>query len=388
MRILLIFILLATALPSCEPETESASALSDLDKAAEKMTKYLEDLPLDSLQIPRSLEDDNSLIAGNSRQWTSGFFPGSLWQLYDHTKDENLKKAAEDWTAFIEKEKYDDHTHDLGFKLNSSFGKAYAITGKTEYKDVVVTASKTLIDRYNPEIGSIRSWDWNADIWQFPVIIDNMMNLEMLFDATTFTGDSTYYKIAEQHALTTNKNHYRPDNSCFHVVDYDTTTNLVRLKTTHQGYSDESAWSRGQAWGLYGFTVAYGRTKNPIFLDRAKKSAQFIFKHENLPADKIPYWDFDAPNIPDEPRDASAAAIAASALLELMKYDEENKADYLEWVDEVLTSLRSDKYQSDISPFLLLHSTGSVPGKFEVDKPLVYADYYYIEALLRREAIK
>ncbi len=386
MRIAFLFILVATALSSCDPKTEVPT--SDLDKAASKMLTYIESLPLDSLKIPRSLEDDQSMIAGNSRQWTSGFFPGTLWQLYDHSKDAKLKEAAENWSAFIEKEKYDDHTYDLGFKLNSSFGKAYVITDKDEYKDVVVSASETLIQRFNPDIGSIRSWDWNADIWQFPVIIDNMMNLEMLFDATRFTGDSSFHKIAEQHALTTNANHYRPDNSCFHVVDYDTITNVSRLKTTHQGYSDESAWSRGQAWGLYGFTVAYGRTQNPIFLDRAQKSAQYIFNHPNMPEDKVPYWDYNAPGIPNEPRDASAAAVIASGLLELMKYDDVNKDQYLGWVDEILASLGSETYQSDISPFLLLHSTGSVPGKFEVDKPLVYADYYYIEALLRREALK
>ncbi|WP_235295861.1 glycoside hydrolase family 88 protein [Portibacter marinus] len=386
MRFLLVILCVTTALYCCADN--DMTNRSQLDVASEKMLGYINVIPLDSTAIPRSLEEDGSLITGNSRQWTSGFFPGTLWQLYSYSQNDSIKKAAEDWTAFIEKEKYDDHTHDLGFKLNSSFGKAYAITENEAYKNVVITASKTLINRYNENIGSIRSWDWNADVWQFPVIIDNMMNLEMLFDATRFTGDSTFHHIATQHALTTNEHHYRADNSCFHVVDFDTTTFEPRLKTTHQGYSDESAWSRGQAWGLYGFTVAYGRTGNDIFLDRAKKSAQYIYNHPNLPEDKIPYWDFNAPNIPDEPRDVSAATVTASALLELIRYDQENTDWYLSWTDQILESLATDKYQSNIAPFLLLHSTGSVPGEFEVDQPIVYADYYYIEALLRRDAIK
>lgn len=395
MRIFLGLLIVASTVISCRVEMASAqanelefTAKSELELSYAKMLNYIQQIPLDSTQIPRSLENDGSLITSDSRQWTSGFFPGTLWQLYDYSRDEKIRNAANDWTAFIEKEKYDDHTHDLGFKLNCSFGKAYAITGNQAYRDIVVTASKTLIKRFNPQIGSIRSWDWNEDVWQFPVIIDNMMNLEMLFDATDFTGDSTFYKVAEEHALTTLNNHYRSDESCFHVVDFDTTSYEARLKTTHQGFSDESAWSRGQAWGLYGFTVAYARTKNKLFLDRAIQNAEYIFNHPNLPEDKIPYWDYDAPNIPNEPRDVSAAAVTASALLELLKYDEKNKRQYLVWVDQILESLSMEKYQSDIAPFLLLQSTGSVPGEFEVDKPLVYADFYYIEALLRRKAIK
>lgn len=385
MRNLFLILLLLSIVVGCKSKVDEKP--SALDHSASKMLSYLESLPLDSLKIPRSLQEDGTLDAVKSRDWTSGFFPGVLWHLYDHSQDEKLKEAAENWTAFIEKEKYDTHTHDLGFKLNCSFGNGYAITGNENYKEVVVTASKTLIERFDPEIGSIRSWDWNADVWQFPVIIDNMMNLEMLFDVTRFTGDSTYHKIAEQHAITTNLNHYRPDNSCFHVVDFDTTTNVFRLKTTHQGLSDESAWSRGQAWGLYGFTVTYDRTKNPIFLDRAKKSAEFIFNHSNLPEDKIPYWDFDAPNIPDEVRDVSAAAVAASALIDLAALVPENRTKYLGWADEILASLSTEKYQSNVSPFLLDHSTGSVPGKFEIDVPIVYGDYYYVEALLKRSKV-
>lgn len=367
-----------------KPLSISERRLSELSI---KMANYLPQVAVDSNRIPRALAADGSLIAENSHQWTSGFFPGTLWLLYGYSKDAAMKNAAKQWTAFLEKEKWDGHTHDLGFKLNSSFGNAYKITNNPKYKDVVVQASKTLINRYNNKIGCIRSWDWNADVWQFPVIIDNIMNLEMLFEATAYTGDSTFYNIARQHAKTTLKNHYRPDFSCFHVVDYDTLTGEVRLKTTHQGYSDGSAWSRGQAWGLYGYTMAYGKTKDPAFLEQAKGIAQFFFNHPRLPADKIPYWDFDAPNIPNEPRDVSAAAVAACGLLELCEYNPANKTQYLTWADAILASLAKPEYQSEAPPFLLDHSTGSVPGEFEVDVPIVYADYYYVTALLRRLAL-
>jgi len=356
-----------------------------LTELSSKMVRYVEQLPLDSVKIPRALEADGSLISVNSRQWTSGFFPGTLWQLYGQSKNPTLKKYAEDWTAFVEKEKWDDHTHDLGFKVYCSFGKAYHLNDNPSYKDIVIQASKTLIQRYNKEVGAIRSWDWNADVWEFPVIIDNMMNLDMLFEATRLTGDSIYHHIAYQHAMTTLLHHYRPDHSSVHVVVFDTLQGNVIQKVTHQGYSDDSAWSRGQAWGLYGFSMAYAWTKEPAFLQRAKEIAQFFFHHPNLPTDKIPYWDFNAPNIPNEVLDVSAATVAASGLLELMKHDTQNEDQYLAWVDEILTSLNQEKFQSEVPPFLLDHSTGSVPGKFEIDVPIVYADYYYVEALLRRK---
>jgi rhamnogalacturonyl hydrolase YesR len=252
------------------------------------------------------------------------------------------------------------------------------------YKEVIIQASKTLIKRYNPAVGAIKSWDWSGDKWQFPVIIDNMMNLEMLFDATDFTGDSSYYKVAYTHAKTTLKNHYRSDMSSYHVIDYDTLTGMIRNRHTHQGFSHESAWSRGQAWGLYGFAHAYSRTGDKAFLEGAIKIADYFFNHPNMPKDLIPYWDFDAPNIPNEPRDVSAATVAASALLQLMKFDTANKDKYMAWVDRIITSLEYPQYQSNVTPFLLSQSTGSIPGNFEVNVPIIYGDYYYVETLLKR----
>ncbi|MEM1215383.1 MAG: glucuronyl hydrolase [Bacteroidota bacterium] len=347
-----------------------------------QMLAYLPQLVVDSTLIPRTVEN-GELKGTPSKSWTSGFFPGLLWQLYDYSKEEKIRQAAETWQTFVEKEKWDSGTHDLGFKVHCSYGQAWRITKDEAYQDVIVTAANTLSTRFNPTVGAIRSWDHHEHLWDFPVIIDNMMNLEMLYEATRLTGDSSYYHLATQHAFTTLKNHFRPDNSSYHVLSYDTLTGAVVKKNTHQGYDHESAWSRGQAWGLYGYTVAYRYTQQPEFLAQAKKIAQFIFTHSNLPDDLIPYWDFDAPNIPNEPRDVSAATIAASGLFELSEYDPANASQYRQWANGVLTSLAQDKYQCGVAPFFLQHSVGSIPGKFEMDAPIIYADYYYVEALRR-----
>ena len=366
------------------PKVTEAFLEKRLSELADRAVVDLKKVAIDSLAIPRALNADGSLHGTKSREWTSGFYSGTLWQLYRFGGQEEMKTAAEKWTDFEEKEKWDTHTHDLGFKIYCSFGEGYETTKLDRYKDVILEASRTLIKRYNPTVGAIRSWDWNEDIWQFPVIIDNMMNLEMLFAATELSGDSTFYTIARQHALTTMDHHFRSNYSSYHVIDYDTLTGEVRNRHTHQGAANESAWARGQAWGLYGFSMAYGFTKDQRFLDQAKAIANFFFHHPRLPEDHIPYWDFDAPNIPDELRDVSAAAVAASGLLELSQHDPENRKQYLQWVDQILLSLNKAEYQTDAAPFLLGHSVGSIPGKFEVDVPIVYADYYYVQALLRR----
>lgn len=367
-----------------DPAPETQSQLSLLSQRA---IADLAKIPFDSLQIPRTIEAGGKLKGTASKSWTSGFYPGLLWQLYGYSKEEKLKQAAAQWTAVVEKEKMDDGTHDLGFKVYCPFGNAYKITGEEKYKAVFITAAKTLSTRYNEKVGAIRSWDFNKDVWKFPVIIDNMMNLEMLFEATKLTGDSSFYHIANQHATTTLKNHFRANNSSYHVVDYDPVTGAVANKHTHQGLNHESSWSRGQAWGLYGYTVAYRYTGNPAYLAQAQKIADFIFSHPNLPADLIPYWDYDAPNIPNEPRDVSAAAITASGLYELGTHDPANAEKYYSRADQILKNLASEKYQCSTPPFFLKHSVGSIPGKFEMDTPIIYADYYYVEALLRQNKI-
>jgi len=281
-------------------------------------------------------------------------------------------------------------THDMGFKVYCSFGNGYRLTQDENYKKILLESAYTLISRYKPNAKIIRSWDHNANKWQCPVIIDNMMNLELLFWAFSESKDSTFYNIAVNHAYTTLKNHFREDYSTYHVVDYDTITGAVIKKNTHQGYADESAWSRGQAWALYGYTMSYRETKIEDFLNQALKTANFIFDHKNLPADLIPYWDYDAPEIPDEPRDVSAATCTASALYELSMYDKANGARFKKLADTILENI-SKNYRANPEQargFLLLHSTGSKPSNSEVDVPLTYADYFFLEALLRKQKLE
>ncbi len=356
---------------------------------AEKQTKVmLQSVPAakgdkTDLVSPRTIENGKLKLVA-SRDWTSGFFPGVLWFLYQYTGKQEWLTEAKTYTANIEREKTNGGTHDMGFKVYCSFGSGYRITNDAAYKEVIIQSAKTLSTRFNPAVGCIRSWDHHKEVWGFPVIIDNMMNLELLFEATKLTGDSSFYKIAVAHANTTMKNHFRPDYSSYHVVDYDTATGAVVKKNTHQGYSHESAWSRGQAWALYGYTMCYRYTKNPVYLQQAEHIASFILNHPRLPKDLVPYYDFDAPEIPNAPRDASAAAVIASGLYELSGYSKNAKL-YHNTADKIVTNL-INAYRSPIGEnygFILLHSTGSKPSNSEVDVPINYADYYYLEALLR-----
>lgn len=340
----------------------------------------------DVTKYPRSAKKDGTLATTSARDWTSGFFPGSLWYMYDYTKDKKWETLARQWTAGLEKEQFNKGTHDLGFILFCSYGNGYRLTKDPKYKDIIIQGSKSLITRFNKKAGVIRSWDHNRDKWDFPVIIDNMMNLEMLYWASKQTGDPIYANVATTHALTTLKHHFRPDYSSYHVIDYDTVTGQVRKKQTHQGYADASAWARGQAWALYGYTVTYRETKDARFLKQAQGIADFFINHKNLPADKIPYWDFDAPARADLPRDASAAAIAASGLLELSKYSGAKGETYKKAASQMLASLASPAYLAKANTnnnFVLMHATGHLPNNSEIDGPLNYADYYFIEGLLR-----
>ncbi|GAB3915599.1 glycoside hydrolase family 88 protein [Larkinella terrae] len=335
---------------------------------------------------PRTLDESGALQLVPARDWTSGFFPGELWYLFEYTGKPDWEKQARFFTANLEHEKWNAGTHDMGFKIYCSYGNGFRLTKDPAYRDVIIQGARSLSKRFKPTAGIIRSWDHHQEVWQCPVIIDNLMNLELLFAATRLTGDSTFYKIAVTHAQTTLKNHYRPDHSSYHVVDYDTLTGKVLKKNTHQGFSDESAWARGQAWGLYGYTVCYRETKNPVFLQQAEAIAAFMLNHPRMPQDLVPYYDFDAPAIPNELRDVSAAAVMASALYELSTYGPAN-AQYRVKADQVIASL-SKNYASPVGKnhgFLLLHSTGA--KTFERDVPLIYADYYYLEALLRAKKL-
>ena len=340
--------------------------------------------------LPRTIDTTGALVTAKSNWWTSGFFPGSLWYLYEYSKDVKFRNAAGEMTARIEKEKDNTGTHDLGFMLYCSFGNGLRLTSNESYREVLLTGAKSLITRYHPNIGCIQSWNSRRG-WQCPVIIDNMMNLEFLMWAFKITGDSTYYKICTSHSDTTMKNHYRLDFSSYHVVSYDTITGRVETKQTAQGYADESSWSRGQSWGLYGYVVMYRETGLQRYLDQAVNIAEFLINHPNMPEDKIPYWDYNAPEIPDAKRDASAGAIMASALIELSGMVSEPAASrYLGVAETQLRALASPAYRAkkgENGNFILMHSVGSLPAKSEVDVPLSYADYYFIEALLRYRAL-
>lgn len=337
-----------------------------------------------NLVSPRTVEKGQFKMV-ISKDWTSGFFPAELWYLYQYTKDNKWLDLARKYTQDIKKEQYNRGTHDLGFMVYCPFGNGYRLTGDTAYKAVIIQAARSLSTRFNKTAGVIKSWDHNGDKWKYPVIIDNMMNLELLFEATKMTGDSSFYKIAVSHADQTIKNHFRPDFSSYHVIDYDTlNAGKVLQKLTAQGYANESAWARGQAWALYGYTLCFRETRNKTYLAQADGIANFILNNKTTPADGIPYWDYNDPKIPNVSRDASAAAITASALYELAKYSNSAKR-YKAAADKILYSL-STEYTSKIGGnygFILEHSTGHLPAKSEIDVPINYADYYYLEALLR-----
>lgn len=336
-------------------------------------------------KMPRTFKDEKLLMSGVD-WWTSGFFPGSLWYIYEYTGDVVIKSEAEKRLVLEEKMKRFTGNHDIGFMIFCSFGNAYRITGESKYKSIIDTAAAYQLSRYRPFIKAIQSWN-KSDKFQCPVIIDNMMNLEQLCWVSKNGGDKKYTEIAIQHANTTFKNHFRNDYSSYHVVDYDLTNGNVIKKVTHQGLADSSAWARGQAWGLYGYTMMYRFTKDRKYLKQANRIASFLLHHPNLPEDKIPYWDFNAAPGAGSLRDASAASIMASALLELAQYSKNGmKNEYILTADKILRSLSSDNYKAKLGEnggFILKHSVGSLPGNSEVDVPLTYADYYFLEALKR-----
>ena len=397
-----ILILMLSLFGMVKAQTPSAEK-SALAQAEEQLRYLVEQTTLGrkestdkSKLMPRCVEKDGSLRLVGIGDWCSGFFPGMLWQMWDYTQDSYWRELAVSNTWKLEDLKWNNSSHDLGFMVYNSFGKAYEFTGERSFRDVVIQAAKTLATRYDANVGCIRSWSWGTpERWQYAVIIDNMMNLELLFQASILTGDKSFYDMAVSHANQTLKNHFRADNSSYHLVDYNPADGSVIKRITHQGIADESVWSRGQAWGFYGFTMCYRYTQDVRYLEQAQKIARFFFSQKALPADLIPYWDMRDPaiatNHTEVPRDASAAAIFASGLYELATYVEETEAKgYRELADGILHSL-STSYQptpKTTQGFLLLHSTGNYPANDEIDVPIIYADYYYLEALRRQEAFR
>ena len=344
-------------------------------------------------RLPKSVDKKGNLETCGSEWWVSGFFPGELWYLYQYSHNDSVRYWAGQYTQRVFDQQYTTSNHDVGFMIFCSFGNGYKVTGNKAYLPVIKNAANSLATRFNPVTGCIRSWDkasWNSQ-WQYPVIIDNMMNLELLMWASRKLDEPRLETIAVTHANTTITNHFRPDGSSYHVVSYDTLTGQPELKQTAQGYSNESAWARGQAWGLYGFTMMFRESGDSAYLKQAETIADFIIDNPNLPDDKIPYWDFNAPDIPNAYRDVSAGAIICSALLELQKYvPEEKSGSYMLVAEQQLESLCSDNYLAKPGTnanFLLKHSVGNLPGGTEIDVPLSYADYYFVEAMMRYKSL-
>ena len=383
LTIFVLWLLPAGALTAQEPLSDMVER--GLARAREQALILADGLRDRPEALPRTFEAGTLKTTGYGG-WVSGFFPGELWLLYEDTGDGRFADLARAFTARVEPAKEMTSTHDLGFMLYCSFGNGYRLCEDPHYLEVIKEGTASLLTRWNPTLGVMMSWN-PGDQWKYPVIIDNMMNLEMLCFMSRETGERRYEDIAVTHANTTIRNHFRPDGSTWHVVSYDPETGGVQCKNTAQGYSDDSAWARGQSWGLYGYTMMYRETLNPAYLEQARKIARFLTRHPNLPADGVPYWDYNAPDIPGALRDASAAAIMASALLELSTLDPGGEAPL--WYGRAvrqLQTLSGPAYlaeKGEQGGFLLRHGVGHFPGGSEIDVPLSYADYYYVEALLR-----
>lgn len=394
--ILFLMMLLLTAGISCTKQSGQGPGQLVADNTAFAARQYSHHLKL--IEASGKVLNPKTFINGKIRyispeEWTSGFFPGSLWYLYELTGDTLWKRAGITQTEALDTVKHLTWHHDVGFMIGCSYGNALRLTGNPAYKEVLVQAARSLSTRFRPEAGILQSWNvergWQSERgWECPVIIDNMMNLELLFDATELSGDSSFFKIAVSHADKTMQEQFRPDYSTWHVIDYNPADGSVRHKHTAQGYAHESVWARGQAWAVYGYTMCYRKTGFPRYLEQAGKAFSFIANHPNLPEDGIPYWDFNAPGIPDALRDVSSAAILASACYELSQYTQPEY--YKAWADKIITSLSSAAYRApegENGNFLLMHSVGSIPHNSEVDVPLNYADYYFLEALKRKKEL-
>ncbi len=381
----LTIIIITSFLISC-----SSNKKSDFSQLKEELDGQLEVLvkAIPEDKVPRSFPNkDKGYWMVGINDWTCGFPAGSFWLMYEMTNKDFWKEAALKNTLKLDGVQNKTNTHDLGFMVFCSYGNAYRLTGNEEYKKVILQASESLLTRFNPKIGCIRSWDHNRDKWDYPVIIDNMMNLEMLFWASEVTGNPKFKDVAVSHADITLKNHFRDDWSSYHVVSYDTLTGDPVIKQTHQGLNDESAWGRGQAWGLYGYTMCYRKTRDTKYLSAAENIGNYIL--DNLPEDKVSFWDFNDPNIPNTNRDASAAAIMASAFYELSTFSGTGSI-YLDAANSIVESLTSENYRAKDGSnggFLLRHSVGHKPGKSEIDVAINYADYYYLEALKRKHEL-
>ncbi len=356
------------------------------ERAALQTDYMLESVEKDP-KLPRTTRADGSVVLTVPEEWTSGFFPGNLWFLHEYDKSPKWKEKALAYTRRLEVIRHFKGNHDGGFMLGCSYGNALRLDPSDEFRAVLRDAAAALGTRYVPNLGLIRSWDHKP--YTCPVIIDNMMNLELLTWAARNGGDPKLREIAVNHADNTLANHFRPDGSAYHVVDYDPKTRWIRGIYGCQGADVRTPWARGQSWGLYGYTMMFRETGNPAYLAKAEKLADYLMKHPNMPADKVPNWDFGTQPAKDVPRDASAAAVMASALLELSELSKDGKR-FRQYAVAQLMSLSAAPYLAEPRTnggFILTSSTGHLPANSEINVPLVYADYYFLEALLRYRAM-
>lgn len=393
-------------------ETEKAFIKENMEFAA-RQCKLMLKTPAQGKEgkgvMPHSMRKDGTASKGSVYLWTAGFFPGTLWYLSDYNGDKALQDSALVYTRKMEPVKTFTDNHDIGFMMYCSYGNANRFAPQKSYNDILIESARSLCTRYSPVTGTIKSWNswrsWNdGTVFKYPVIIDNMMNLELLFAASRMSGDDSFKKVAVSHAEKTMKNQMRKDGSFYHITMYNPETGKFIKGETSQGYSDNSAWSRGQGWAIYGFTVVYRETKDPRFLATAQKAADYYINHPNLPSDKVAWWDFNAfqegfvpgprsnaGKITTNYRDASAAALVASALFELSGYTKGKKAQiYFETAKQIVHSLGGPNYRAkegENANFILMHSTGAIPQNSEIDVPLTYADYYFVEALHRYNKI-
>ena len=353
----------------------------------EKLQEQLEkEIFVDSLRPQPAAELIGHRKTCDIYDWTSGFFPGSLWYVYEFTQDETVKAEAIKYTELLNPIREYTGTHDLGFMMNCSYGNALRLSPNDTIPAILIETADNLCSRFNEQVGCILSWDFGH--WNYPVIIDNMMNLDLLFSASKLSGDPKYKEVAIKHANKTMPNHFRDNYTCWHVVSYND-DGTVEMKETFQGKNHDSSWSRGQAWAVYGYTATYRETGDKTYLDFAINIADMIMSKVTT-EDAIPYWDYDAPVLEDTPRDASAAAVTACGLLELSTMVEDGQK-YFDYAEKILKSLSSEAYlaaEGENQGFVLMHSTGSLAHGSEIDVPLNYADYYYLEGLQRYMNLK
>lgn len=375
---------LALAASCAEPQIETMDQVIDRVFAVAAEQAELMSASLSETQTPKTFEDGEFVTAPYD-WWCSGFFPGVLWYIYEYTGDEQIKALAIKETAKVEPVKFITDHHDVGFMINCSYGHQYRLTGDKHALEVLRTAAQSLTGAFTEEVGCIKSWPFvkKGFSWVYPVIIDNMMNLELLMFIGNMDNNEWLRHVAVSHADVTMKNHFRDDYTTCHLVDYVPGTGEVNKKITVQGLADSSAWARGQAWALYGYTMMYQQTGDTKYLHQAQNVGDMIEKY--LPEDGIPYWDFNDQKIPETYRDASAGAVMASAYIALDAVADNGK-DYLAIAERQLRTLASDEYLAkpgEIGGFILKHSVGNLPEGVEIDVPLTYADYYFVEALMR-----